>query len=115
MQLDTSGINLNRTPSFPDFEESCDFDTAFSYSSTNCQVTYFKVTVTDPNDRRYVMEWIDVNENGSWSMAEVTSESEDGNYGKDLGYNIERNIDFYSSDFPTTDQYLYFGMYTIEI
>ena len=75
IQLDTSGIIPNRTPSFPTFSESCDYDTAFSYSSTLCPVTYFKITTTDPNNLRYVMEVKDVAANGSWSTAEVTSES----------------------------------------
>ena len=75
IQLDTSGIIPNRTPSFPTFSESCSYDTAFSYSPTLCPVTYFKVTTTDPNGLRYVIEVKDMVGDGSWSMAEVTSES----------------------------------------
>ena len=77
--LNTSGIVLSRTPSFPSFEESCDFDTAFSYTSAVCPVTKYKVTVTDPNNKKHVVKWTDANADGSWTLTVVTSEA--GNYG----------------------------------
>ena len=58
------------------------------------------------------MEMTDVAGVSSWTSSTVSNPT--GNFGGLIGYyEADRNLDFYSSGFPTTDQYLYFGQYTV--
>ena len=56
----------------------------------------------------------DVAGNDTWTKSTISNPL--GNIGGIVGYKQnQRGLDFYSSHFSTTDQYLYFGQYTVEV
>ena len=87
LALDTTGIIQTYSASFPYFELNLNFPNAFSYPTpawASCPLTYYQVTVTDPNGLAYVMEMSDVAGDDTWTKSTISSAT--GNFGSQIGY-----------------------------